>query len=153
MTMLPALNKIFERLLSFHLGEFYCSIMSDFITAYRRQHSCDASLRLTEDWRRCLDTKEIVAVVSMDLSKIFVTIPHQLFIAKSRAYGIYDMGCALLSNYLTGTVQRVKVSDTFSNWLYAKEGVPQERSWTYVLLLIHQRSILSHKNSETEYIC
>ena len=99
--------------------------MSDFISAYRRQHSCDASLRLTEDWRRCLDNNEIVAVVSMDLSKTFDTIPHQSLTAKLRAYGIDDRGCELLSNYLTGRVQRVKVGDTFSDWLYVKKGVPQ----------------------------
>lgn len=53
-------------------------------------------IRLTEDWRRCLDNKEVVAGVSMDFSKAFDTIPHQLLMAKSRAYGIDDWSCALL---------------------------------------------------------
>ena len=48
----------------------------------------------------------------MDLSKAFDTIRHQLLIAKLRAYGIDDSGCALLSNYLTGRMQRMKVDDT-----------------------------------------
>ena len=44
-------------------------------------------LRLTEDWRRNLGNKEIVAVISMDLSKAFDTLPHALLLAKLKAYG------------------------------------------------------------------
>ena len=74
-----ALNNVFERLLSAQMGDFYQNILSEYISAYRRHHSCETSLlRLTEDWRRSLDNKEIVAVISMDLSKAFDTIPHAL---------------------------------------------------------------------------
>ena len=72
-------------------------------------------IRLTDDWRRCLNNKEIVAVISMELSKAFDTIPHQLLIAKLRAYGIDDRGCTLVSNYLTARMQRMKVDDSFSD--------------------------------------
>ena len=86
-TVLPALNNVFERLLSAQMGDFYQNILSEYISAYRRHHSCETSLlRLTEDWRRSLDNKEIVAVISMDLSKAFDTIPHALLLAKLKAY-------------------------------------------------------------------
>ena len=62
-----------------HFVQLVFSILSEYISAYRRHHSCETSLlRLTEDWRRSLDNKEIVAVISMDLSKAFDTIPHAL---------------------------------------------------------------------------
>ena len=49
-TVLPALNNIFERLLAGQMYEFYREILSDFISAYRKFHSCETSLlRLTED--------------------------------------------------------------------------------------------------------
>ena len=36
--------------------EFYREILSDFISAYRKFHSCETSLlRLTEDWRMMRD--------------------------------------------------------------------------------------------------
>ena len=55
-TVLPALNNVFERLLSAQMGDFYQNILSEYISAYRRHHSCETSLlRLTEDWRRSLD--------------------------------------------------------------------------------------------------
>ena len=79
-TVLPALNNVFEKLLASQLDQFYTELLSDYISAYRRHYSCETSLmRLTEDWKRSLDKKQIVAVISMDLSKAFDTIPHGLF--------------------------------------------------------------------------
>ena len=101
-TVLPALNNVFERLLSAQMGDFYQNILSEYVSAYRRHHSCETSLlRLTEDWRRSLDNKEIVAVISMDLSKAFDTVPHALLLAKLKAYGLHESSCALIGDYLT----------------------------------------------------
>ena len=98
-TVLPCLNNIFERLLSIQLQEFYQGLLS----AYRRYHSCETSLlRLTEDWKASRDRKELVAVVSMDLSKAFDTIPHALLLAKLSAYGLNASACALLEDCLSG---------------------------------------------------
>ena len=69
-------------------------------------------MRLTEDWKRSLDNKQIVAVTSMDLSKAFDTIPHGLLLAKLKAYGVNGRSCMLLKDYLHGRMQRVKVGDT-----------------------------------------
>ena len=125
-TVLPALNNVFERLLSAQMGDFYQNILSDYISAYRRHHSCETSLlRLTEDWKRSLDNKEIVAVISMDLSKAFDTIPHALLLAKLKAYGLHESSCALIGDYLTDRMQRVKIGDTYSDWMSVKRGVPQ----------------------------
>ena len=78
-TVLPRVNNIFEKLLSVQIKDFYQGLLSDLISAYRRSHSCEtALLKLTEDWRACRDRKELVAVVSMDLSKAFDTMPHPL---------------------------------------------------------------------------
>ena len=83
-------------------------MLSDYISAYRRHYSCETSLmRLTEDWRRSLD-KQIVAVISIDLSKAFVTIPHGLLLAKLKAYGVISSSFMLLKDYLHGRMQRVK---------------------------------------------
>ena len=49
-TVLPALNNIFERLLAAQLGDFYSSILSDCISSYRKFHSFETSLlRMTEE--------------------------------------------------------------------------------------------------------
>ena len=98
-TVLPALNNVFEKLLASQLDQFYSEILSDYISAYRRHYSCESALTsLTEDWRRSLDNKQIVAVMSMDLSKAFDTIPHGLLLAKLKTYGVYSRSCMLLKD-------------------------------------------------------
>ena len=122
--MLPALNNIFERLLAGQMYEFYLEILSDFISAYRKFHSCETSLlRLTEDWRMMRDRGELV--VSMDLSKVFDVIQYPLLLSKLKAYGMDDKSCALLRHYLSGRSQRVKIGDTCSAWKSVRCGVPQ----------------------------
>ena len=125
-TVLPRVNNIFEKLLSVQIKDFYQGLLLDFISAYRRRHSCEtALLKLTEDWRSCRDRKELVAVVSMDLSKAFYTIPHPLLLAKLKAYGLSNSACALFADYLSSRSQRVKVGDSFSVWQTVTRGVPQ----------------------------
>ena len=61
-TVLPALNNIYERLLVAQLRDCYQAILSDFISSYRKFQSCvTALLKLTEDWRAMLDKGELVA--------------------------------------------------------------------------------------------
>ena len=107
-TVLPALNNIFERLLTGQMYEFYNGLLSDSISAYRKCYSCETSLlRLTEDWRMMRDKGELAAVVSMDLSKAFDVIQYPLLLSKLRAYDMDDKSCALIKNYLSGRTQRV----------------------------------------------
>ena len=108
-SVLPLLNNIFERILAKQLEPFYQDIWSNF--------SCETSLlRLTEDWRKSRDSKETVAVVSMDLSKAFDNIPHALLLAKLKAYGFGETSIVLLRSYLSTRIQRVKIGDRFSEW-------------------------------------
>ena len=96
-TVLPALNNTFERLLSGQMYELHNGLLSDFISTYRKFHNCETSLlRLTEDWRMMRDRGELVAIVSMDLSKAFdVNIQYPLLLSKLRAFGMDDKSCAL----------------------------------------------------------
>lgn len=117
-TVLPALNNIFERLLARQTYELHLEILSDFISAYRKLHSCETSLlRLAEDWRMMRDRWELVAVVSMDhLFKAFDVIQYPLLLSKLKAYGMDHKRCALLRHYLSGRSQRVKIEDACSAW-------------------------------------
>ena len=71
------------------------------------------------------DDNKCVGAILMDLSKAFDCLPHQLIIAKLKAYGVSDEGAAMLWSYLTSRKQRVKLSGTVGDWLYLLKGVPQ----------------------------
>ena len=84
-----------------------------------------ALLKLTEDWRACRERRELVAVVAMDLSKAFDTIPHSILLVKLKAYGLSSSARALSAGYLGGRTRRFKVGDSFSGWQKITRGVPQ----------------------------
>ena len=46
------------------------------------------------------DRRELVAVVSIDLSKTFDGFQHDLLLAKLKAYDVGERRCALLKDYL-----------------------------------------------------
>ena len=106
-TVLPAINIIFQRILAAQLNDFYSSMLSDFVSSYRKFHSCETSLlRMTEEWRSMRDDGKLVGKVSMDLSKAFDVIQHPLLLAKLKAYGFNKDCCALLRDYLSNRQQR-----------------------------------------------
>ena len=51
--------------------------------------------------------------------------PHDLLLAKLKAYNLSEEACQVLSQYLTNRKQRVKVSNSYSTWLSIRKGIPQ----------------------------
>ena len=78
-----------------------------------------------EDWKKELDSQKYVGAVLMDLSKAFDCLPHDLILAKSKAYGLSADACDFLNSYLSDRKQRVKIGQNHSNWLNILKGVPQ----------------------------
>ena len=91
-----------------------------------KTHSCcTALLKMTEDWRNSIDNKEAVAAVAVDLSKAFDAINHSLLLAKLKAYGFSPHALELMSTYLLGRQQCVRLEGVCSNFKTVKSGVPQ----------------------------
>ena len=125
-SVLPAVSKVFERVLADQLAHFTDRIYSPFISAFRKTHSCNGVLiKLVEDWKLALDSKEVVGSVMMDLSKAFDSMNPELLLSKLEAYGMCSSAVSLLSSYLTERKQRVKIGHTTSSWEDTIKGVPQ----------------------------
>ena len=96
------------------------------MAAYRKGYSCQhVLLRVVEDWKLALDDRKHVAAMLMDLSNAFDSFPHELIIAKLKAYGMKEEGCAFVWAYLSKRKQRVKLSGCASDWMELHKGVPQ----------------------------
>ena len=87
-SILSALSKVFERIFHTQMTSYIDSILSQYVSAYRKHYSCQHILiRLIDNWKRDIDEGQVVGAVLMDLSKAFDCIPHDLLIAKLSAYG------------------------------------------------------------------
>ena len=96
------------------------------LSGFLKGHSCcTALLKMTDDWRGNLDDRKHVAAVTVDLSKAFDSVFHNLMLAKLKAYGFSEAGIELMKAYLHDRRQRVKVNGTYSNWRTVRTGVPQ----------------------------
>lgn len=68
MTVLPARNNIFEKILASQLTSYFQGVLLDFLSAHRKHHSRHTILlRLVEDWKKSLDDGKLVAMVAVDL--------------------------------------------------------------------------------------
>ena len=58
-SILPALSKIFERILADQMTEFFDNIFSPSLSAFRKGISCQSILlKMMEDWRKALDDRK-----------------------------------------------------------------------------------------------
>ena len=125
-SILTSVSKIFEKIIALQLQNFQNTVYHPYISAFRKQHSCQSVLlRLTEDWRYALDSGRYIGTVLMDLSKAFDSVPISLLISKLHAYSMHKNAIHLIASYLTNRSQRVKISNVYSNWVFLEKSVPQ----------------------------
>ena len=70
---------------------------------------------LTKVWRKSLDSKETIAIVSVNLSKAFDSVPCALLLAKLRAYGLGQTSIELLGVSFPQEYSTQKLGTCFMN--------------------------------------
>ena len=125
-SLLPAISKIFERLLADQLSAYMELSFSKLLCGFRKGHSTQhAILNLVRSWQNSIANKQKVGAVLIDLSKAFDCLPHNLLLAKLSAYGLGKNSLKLLHSYLSGRKHRVRIGSHLSTWLDILLGVPQ----------------------------
>jgi hypothetical protein len=125
-SVLTVSSKIFERAINDQLYDHFTGIYHPFLAAFRKNYGCQTTLlRALEDWRKALDENKYVAAILMDLSKAFDCLPHNLLLAKLKAYGLDDKALGLIQSYLNSRRQCVKIGSSTSSWQELTKGVPQ----------------------------
>ena len=114
-TVQITVNKLFEQLLSKQLSYGFNSKLCDKLTAYRKNNSCEtALLSLTENWKFALNQRNVVGVLSTDMSKAFDSLYHPLTLAKLTAYGVEERSLRLMGSYFTDRYNTVKLGSVVS---------------------------------------
>ena len=125
-SILTTLSKIFEKEINNQLRPLSDKVFTDTLSAYRSNYSTQhVILQVTEAIKGSLDKKLCSGAVLTDLSKAFDCLPHDLIIAKLYAYNFSIDALVLISSYLRGRQQRVKIGNQRSDWSNLKKGVPQ----------------------------
>ena len=116
-SILPAISKIYERVLCTQMNCFTENILSKFQCGFRKGTSAQHCLIvMLEKWKKAVDMKGCAGALLTDLSKAFDCISHDLLIAKLAAYGFHLNALRLLHSYLSDRYQRVRVNSNYSSW-------------------------------------
>ena len=125
-TVLSAVDKVFEQLISIQITSQFESRLSDCITAYCKSQSCETTLAsLVEQWKLARDGHQCVAILSTDMSKAFDSLHPQFMLNKLRAYGFEENTINLLRSYLSNQQNRTRMGSQTSSWQVVNRGCPQ----------------------------
>ena len=109
-TIFAAVGKVFEQLLSNQVTQLMEPYSSNSLTAYRKRNSCETTLiKLMEDWKKAMDSNNVVGILSTDLSKAFDSLQPPLLLAKLKAYGFEGCAIGLMRSYFSERRNRVRI--------------------------------------------
>jgi len=69
---------------------------------------------LIDDWKQAVDSKQLVSVLSTDMSKAFDSLSHSLTVKKFDAYGFGGRSLNLMRSFFDNRLNRVKMCDATS---------------------------------------
>ena len=100
------IGKVFKQFLSKLLTLFIDPMLSNNLTAYQKDQNCETSFTgLVERWKEAVDNRNVVGVLSTDMSKAFDSLYPPLLVNKLRAYGFSNNLLTLIGSYFTNKKQ------------------------------------------------
>ena len=82
-------------------------------------------MNLLEDWRIARDQRQVVSILSTDMSKAFDSLHRPLLLSKLEGYGFQESAIQLLNSYLNERKYEVKIGRHVSSSCYVSRGCPQ----------------------------
>ena len=137
---LAVFGKIFEKIIYSRLYSFFQSQNMIYENQYgfRKNHSTSHALNFSVNYiESCLDKKQHVLGIFIDLSKAFDTISADKLLSKLDNYGIRGNANKLIASYLSNRYQYVSVLGEESDKLPVLFGVPQGSCLGPLLFIIY----------------
>jgi hypothetical protein len=127
-SLLPNINKLFEKMMHTRLYDFLESknIIFKSQFGFRKKHSTTHALvDLTEAIRKAIDNKKFACGIFIDLQKAFDTVDHKILLAKLEHYGVRGNANDWFRSYLSNRKHFVSISESVSDTATVNIGVPQ----------------------------
>ena len=113
--------------------------------AYRRHHSTTTCLvEITEFLHKNMDQGRVNGITSMDLSKAFDSVSHNLLIQKLSFLGFAGSSLEWIGSYLSGRTQQVKFQNHLSEVREVGAGVPQGSILGPILFIAFTADMAEH---------
>ena len=127
-SILPALSKVFEKLVAKQMSSF-CeanAVLAESLSSFRKGHSTSTMLMgKRDDLIKAMKKGEVTLMVLADFSKAFDTIDFKTLILKLSSLGFSTGFLRWLSSYLTDRSHFVQIEDKVSELETVRFGVPQ----------------------------
>ena len=122
-SILPVADEVFEQIVAKQLAGIFDHHQEQTLTAYRKTRSCETTL--IKHWRLARDNKQIVGILTTDMSKALNSMHPALSLSKLRVYGFQGSLIRLLRSYLYDRYNRVKLASQKSSWRRVNYSCPQ----------------------------
>jgi len=138
-SLTPTVSKILESFVGKHiLSEIESKIDVRQFGALRGRSTTHALVDILHHWHEALNNNESVRTLFIDYAKAFDHVDHTNIVNKLINLGVSDILVRWVCAFLSGRLQRVKISDVFSEWLCLSGSMPQG-TWlgplTFIILI------------------
>lgn len=123
-----SLDKVIECAILNQLNEFFKThdILDHYQYGFKKERSCEDILaKVISTISNIVDNKRTAIVISLDLSKAFDMVDHEILLAKLEHYGIRNKSHDLIKDFLSNRVQYVMINDAISRLGLLIKGIPQ----------------------------